>query len=79
MIRRVQTNLLLGIGPTRDLHHHVQDCLLVVCVEGNVVEGRDELAILLNVDAVLEGVGSTDLAGGEDGGHGGGGRGAGLW
>lgn len=61
------TYLLLGIGPARDLDNHVQDGLLLVGVEGNVVEGRDGLAILLNVDAVLQGVRSSDLAGGVHG------------
>ena len=59
-----QTYLLLGIGPARDLNNHVQDGLLLVGIEGNVVEGRDGLAILLNVDAVLQGVRSSDLTGG---------------
>lgn len=40
------------------------------------MEGRDGHAILLDVDAVLEGVRSTDFAGGVDGrGHGCGGSG----
>ena len=37
------------------------------------MERRDGLAILLDVDAVLEGVRGRNLAGGELGGHGGGG------
>lgn len=56
------THLKLSIGPSRDLDHHVQNGLLLVGVEGNVVEGRDGNAILLDVDAVLEGIGSGDLA-----------------
>lgn len=63
---RQNTHLLLSVGPAGDLDDHVQDGLLLVGVERNVVEGRDGDAILLDVDAVLEGVGSTDLAGGED-------------
>jgi hypothetical protein len=57
------THLLLGVGPSRNLDYHVQHGLLLVGVKRNVVEGRDENAILLNVDAVLEGVCGTDLAG----------------
>ena len=58
------THLLLGVGPAGNLNNHVQDGLLGVGVEGNIVEGRDNNAILLDVNAVLQGVGSTDLAGG---------------
>jgi hypothetical protein len=61
------TNLLLRVGPTRNLHDHVQDRLLLVGVEGDVVEGRDGHAILLDVDAVLERVRSADFAGRIDG------------
>lgn len=60
------TYLLLGVGPAGDLDDHVQDGLLLVGVERDVVEGRDGHAILLDVDAVLEGVRSADLARGED-------------
>lgn len=56
------TDLELGVGPAGDLDDHVQDGLLLVGVEGDVVEGRDGDAILLDVDAVLEGVGRSDLA-----------------
>ena len=34
-------DLHLGIGPTWDLDNHVQDGLLVVGIEGDVVEGGD--------------------------------------
>lgn len=54
--------LKLGIGPSGNLDNHVEDGLLLVGIERDVVEGRDGDAILLNVDAVLEGVGSRDLA-----------------
>lgn len=60
------TYLLLGVGPAGDLDDHVEDGLLLVGVERDVVEGRDGHAILLDVDAVLKGVRSTDLARGED-------------
>ena len=56
------TDLELGVGPAGDLNDHVQNRLLGIGVEGNVVERRDGLAILLDVDAVLQGVRSTDLA-----------------
>lgn len=61
------SHLLLGIGPARNLHNHVQHGLLLIGVKWDVVEWRDGDAILLNVDAVLEGVWSTDLAGGVGG------------
>jgi len=48
------THLLLGIAPSWDLDDHVQDRLLLVGVQGHVVEGRDGHAILLNVDSVFE-------------------------
>lgn len=54
--------LLLGIGPAGDLDNHVQDCLLLVRVQRNVVEGRDGHAILLEVDTMLERVGRRDSA-----------------
>lgn len=56
--------LLLGVGPAGDLNDHVKDSLLLVGVERNIVEGRDGLAILLDVDTVLQGVGLADLANG---------------
>ena len=63
------TYLELGIGPSRNLNNHVQDGLLLVGVEGDIVEGRHGLAILLDVDSVLEGVGSRNLADGVGRGH----------
>lgn len=56
-------NLQLGIGPARNLDNHVQDCLILVGIERDVVERRDGDAILLDVDAVLQGIGSRDLSG----------------
>lgn len=70
--RRKGAHLKLGIGPARNLNNHVEDGLLLVGVERNVVEGRDGNAILLDVDAVLQGVGSTNLAEGIGRCHGGG-------
>lgn len=63
------TNLLLSVGPAGDLDNHVQDGLLLVGVQRNVVEGRDWDAILLNKDAVVESVGSANVAGGVSGSH----------
>lgn len=62
--------LELAIGPAGDLDNHVEDGLLLVGVQGDVVEGGDGDAILLDVDAVLQGVGSGDLAQAVLGGHG---------
>lgn len=59
---RRNSYLLLGVGPARNLDDHVQDGLLLVGVEGNVVEGRDGDAILLDVDTVLQRVRLGDLA-----------------
>ena len=56
--------LQLGVGPAGDLDDHVKDGLLLIGVEGDVVEGRDGDAILLDEDTVLEGVGLGDLADG---------------
>lgn len=61
--------LLLGVGPTGDLDNHVQNGLLLIGVEGDVVERRDGHAILLNIDTVLQRKGLGDLADGES--HGG--------
>jgi len=55
-------DLQFGIGPSWDLDDHVQDCLLLICIERNVVEGGDWDAILLDVDAVIEGVWLADLS-----------------
>lgn len=45
-------DLHLGVGPTRDLDDHIEDALVLVDEEGDVVEGRDDVAIFLDVDAV---------------------------
>lgn len=58
----VKTYLHLAIGPARDLDNHVQDRLLLVGVQGNIVEGRDGHAILLNIYAVLQRIGAPDLS-----------------
>lgn len=43
----------LGVGPAGDLDDHVQDGAGLVGEEGDVVEGGDDLSILLSVDTVL--------------------------
>jgi len=58
----MSTDLLLGVGPARNLNNHVEDGLLVVGVEWDIVERRAWLAVLLNVGAVLESVRSSDAA-----------------
>ena len=42
-----QADLHLGIGATRDLHDHVEDCLLLVGVKGDVMQEGHELSIPL--------------------------------
>ena len=59
----------LAIGPSWDLNDHVQDRLGVVGIEGDIVEGGDRDAILLDVDAVLQSVGSGNLSDLVLGGH----------
>jgi len=57
-------DLELGVTPAGDLDNHVVDVLGLVGVERNIVEQGDGGAVFLDVDAVLEGVGGTDDAGG---------------
>jgi hypothetical protein len=57
-----KTYLHLAIGPARDLNDHVQDGLLLVCIQRDIVERRDGHAIFLNVNAVLQGIGTRDLS-----------------
>lgn len=63
-MERSGTNLLLSVGPARNLDDHVEDGLLLIGVERNVVEGRDWDAILLDVGPPLEGVEGADVADG---------------
>lgn len=58
------THLHLCVGPAGHLNNHVEDRLLLVGIQRDVVPWRDELAVLLNEDAVLERVGRADSAGG---------------
>jgi hypothetical protein len=46
-------DLKLGVGPAGDLDDHVEDGALLVGVEGDIVEGRDNLAVLLEEDTVV--------------------------
>lgn len=62
LVSSFATHLEFGIGPARNLNNHVEDGLLLVGIERNVVERRDGNAILLNVDAVLQGVLGSNLA-----------------
>lgn len=62
--RLLLANLHLGVGPTWHLDDHVEDKVGVVSKEWDIVEGRDDRAILLDVDAMLESVGSADEADG---------------
>jgi hypothetical protein len=68
-IRMVPTYLHLAIGPSWDLNDHVQDGLLLIGVQGDIVERRDGYAILLDVDAVLQSIRSSDLSDFELAGH----------
>lgn len=67
-------DLHFGVSPAGDFDDHVEDAMVLVGEEGDVVEGGDDGTILLDVDAMLEGVGSADETRGVLG-HGGGGRG----
>lgn len=60
---RRPAHLQLGIGPSRNLHDHVQDSLLIGRVERDVVPGRYRHPISLKVDPVLQRVGMTNCPG----------------
>jgi hypothetical protein len=57
-------DLLLGIGPSWDLHNHVQDCLLLISVEWDIMEWGDGDAIFFNEDTVFEGERLADFTDG---------------
>ena len=46
-------NLHLGVGPARNLYDHVEDAIVLISKERNVMEGRDDGAILFDEDAVF--------------------------
>lgn len=49
-------DLHLGIGPSWDLYDHVEDGLLLIGVQRDVVEWRDNTAMaVFDVNSVLEG------------------------
>lgn len=68
-LKRQVTYLHLGIGPSRNLDDHVQDGLLFIGIQGDVVKWGNRDSILFKVDAVLQSVRSSDLAGGILGSH----------
>jgi hypothetical protein len=43
----------LGIGPAGNLDDHVENAIVPICKERDVMERRDDLAVLLDVDAVF--------------------------
>ena len=55
--------LHLRVRPAGDLNDHVEDAVVLVREERDVVEGRDDIAVLLEEGAVLERVGRADDAG----------------
>jgi len=55
-------DLHLGVGPSRNFDDHVEDALTLISKKGDIMEWRDDGAILLDEDAMFKGVGSTDEA-----------------
>ena len=43
----------LGIGPAGNLDDHVEDPIIPICKERDVMKRRDNLAVLLDVDAMF--------------------------
>lgn len=46
-------NLHLSVRPARHLDDHVEDAIVLVCKEGNIMERRYDVAVLLDKDAML--------------------------
>ena len=46
-------DLHLRVGPARNLDDHVEDAVVLVSKERDVVEGRDDRAILLDEDTMV--------------------------
>ena len=46
-------DLHLGIGPAGNLDDHVENAIVPICEERDVMERRDDLAVLLDVNAVF--------------------------
>lgn len=47
------TYLQLGIGPSGYLDDHVQDCLLLIGIERNIVEGGEWSPVLFDIATVV--------------------------
>lgn len=43
----------LRIGPSRNFDDHVEDTIVPVCKERNIVEWRDDVAVMLDEHAVF--------------------------
>lgn len=56
------TNLKLAVGPPGNLHDHVQYRLLLIGIEGDIVEGGNGYAIFFDVYTVVQGVGRPNLS-----------------
>jgi hypothetical protein len=46
-------DLHLGIGPAGNFDDHVEDAVVLVRKKGDIVEGRYDRAILLDVDSMV--------------------------
>lgn len=46
-------NLHLGVGPARNLYDHVEDAIVLISKERNVMEGGNDRAILLDINAMI--------------------------
>lgn len=46
-------DLHLRVGPARDLNDHVENAIILVGEKRNVMEGRNDRAVLLDEDAML--------------------------
>jgi hypothetical protein len=46
-------DLHLGVGPTRDLDDHVEYPIVLVSKEGDIMEGREDGAVLLDEDSMV--------------------------
>lgn len=46
-------NFHLGVGPAGNLDYHVEDTLVLIGEERDVVERRDDVSILLDVNAMF--------------------------
>lgn len=52
----------LGVGPARNFDDHVENAAVLVSKEGDVMPWGDDRAVLFDENAMLERVGSADLA-----------------